>query len=106
MKIDHSHQPVNREDFEHDYQSADKNPKIIENSIQSYSKGIARHLVSTQQVGSTTKKGEFVGAGVNSDEESRQDDVVTNGYVGGGTTKNQNYEQEESSESGTPQHSN
>jgi len=48
MKIDHSHQPVNREDFEYDYQSADKNPKIIENSIQSYSKGIARHLVSTQ----------------------------------------------------------
>lgn len=49
MKIDHSQtSPDNANQYEYEYHSADKGPgaAAIETSMQSYSRGIARHLGS------------------------------------------------------------
>jgi hypothetical protein len=66
------------QDFpEYEYHSADKAGKapVIETSIQSYSRGIARHLGSAQK----NKRDDQI----DSEESHDKDDIVTNGWAQG-----------------------
>ena len=93
MVIDHSqaspntHQSAVKADFEYDYHSADKEPNVagLETSIQSYSRGIGRHLGSASK--QRDKKGD---QNVHTDESSQhdKDDIITNGW-GQGTNRAQ-----------------
>lgn len=79
MIIDDSQaSPGDKQDFaEYEYHSAEKNGQApaIETSIQSYSRGIARHLGSAQK--SKKKRDDHV----DTEESHDKDDIVTNGYL-------------------------
>jgi hypothetical protein len=66
----------NQQFAEYDYHSAEKGGQApaIETSMQSYSRGIGRHLGSAQK----KKKDD---RNVDTDESHDKDDIVTNGYA-------------------------
>lgn len=90
MIIDDSQaSPDNKQDFaEYEYHSADKpgQTPAIDQSMQSYSRGIARHLGSAQK--SKKKKDDHA---VDTEESHDKDDIVTNGYPQGTNRPDQHF---------------